>query len=427
MRKALFLLCVGSISFLQVSFGAGFSIFEQGAGPMAMAGAFTARADDPSAIFFNPAGITQLDGTQISVGITLIKPSSTLTDPYGREWDSDNQTFYPPNLYITHQLNDRFSLGLGFGAPYGLGMKWDNNKNFIYRYLVEEVNVASYYFNPVFAYDINDHFSIGGGLTYVLSDVDYAAAVDMTQLSQALSASLGMEIVLPDGHMKLEGDSGSGEIGFNIGIQAKFEPVRLGFVYRSEVDCSYEGNAKFNVTPTGYGAQIDTIVDGYFPDTKGETDITMPASASFGVAYDFTENFSMEFDVNWMGWSSYESLDLAFENEGIPDKSQNKDWDDVFSYRLGARYLPTEKIRLFAGYYFDESPVPDNTLDPILPGADRHSFQIGAGYDFGNIVIEGAYQALMFDDRETTTNYLGIDGKYESFSNLFGIQLTYKI
>ncbi len=126
-----------------------------------------------------------------------------------------------------------------------------------------------------------------------------------------------------------------------------------------------------------------------------------------------------------MGWSSYDSLDIDFEFAGLPDVSQRKDWDDVMSYRLGLHYDATEQVSLFGGFYFDESPIPDDTLDPILPDADRYSFQIGAGYDFGNLSLQGSYMYLAFEDRETTSNYRGINGSYESQTHIFGVQLGY--
>lgn len=407
--------------------GAGFSIFEQGAAATGMAGAFTARADDPTAVFFNPAGITQLEGTHFSIGATLIAPEATLTDPYGNEWDSDKQVFVPPTLYATHRVSDMISLGFGFGAYYGLGMKWDNNDDFIYRTLVNEVNIKSYFFNPVAAFALGENISVAGGMYYVKSEVDYAAAIDLGPLSAALSQQLGTTITLPEGELILEGDNGSGDYGYNLGFQAKFNPWRFGVTYRSEVECEYEGDAAFNVTPTGYGATIDGIVATMLPDTKGNTAITLPASASVGIAYDVTEKLSVEFDLNWMGWSSYESLDLDFENATTPDKSQPKDWDDVYSYRLGTRYIASDAVEIYAGYLFDESPIPDKTLDPILPDADRHSVQIGAGYRIGSVMIQGSYMALFFNDRETTTNELGVNGDYESFAHLIGMQLSYSL
>lgn len=401
--------------------GAGFSIFEQGAAATGMAGAFTAHADDPSAIFYNPAGITQLEGTQISLGVTLIKPSAEMKayNPYTQswseqEWETDDQVFVPPNFYVTHKLMDNLSLGFGYGVYYGLGVDWSKNSDFPYVELIKEVNLQSNFLNPVAAFQINENISVAAGIFYVLSTVDYKRELGLTEPNDP-----------NNGEMKLDADNGSGDFGFNLGFHGNFGQFRAGLTYRSEVECGYEGSADFDVPASA--APL-------FPDQDGRTTITMPASASLGFAYFATDALSVEFDLNWMGWSSYESLDIDFSQETfhpatgdpvVADTSQIKDWDDVFSYRLGMRYLATDALSIYAGYLYDESPVPDNTLDPILPDSDRQSVQVGAGYKIGDLKIDASYMALFFEDRETTTNIHHANGQYENFAHLFGLQFTY--
>ncbi len=405
------------------AWGAGFSIFEQGAAATGMAGAFTAHADDPTAVFYNPAGITQLEGTQISLGVTLIKPSAEMHayNPYTQEWseqewETDDQVFLPPTFYVTHKLMDNLSLGFGFGVHYGLGTDWSNNDDFPYVELVKKVDLQTKYMNPVAAFKINDNFSVAAGIYYVLASVEYSRELGITEPNDP-----------NNGEMKLDADNGSGDFGFNLGLHGDFGQFRAGLTYRSEVDCGFEGTADFDV-PGGMG------LEPLFPDQDGSTTITMPASASLGLAYFATEAFSVEFDLNWMGWSSYDSLDIDFSQETthpatgepvVEDTSQLKDWDDVFSYRLGMRYNATDALSIYAGYLYDETPVPDKTLDPILPDSDRQSVQIGAGYKIGSLKIDASYMALFFDDRETTTNIYYANGQYEIFAHLFGLQFTY--
>ncbi|MGB3977083.1 MAG: OmpP1/FadL family transporter [bacterium] len=418
-------LCTLSL-FVPAIFSAGFSIYEQGATAMGMAGAFTAKADNPSAIFYNPAGISQLEDTQIAVGMTAIPPKSKMEDPYGRTWETEDQVFWIPNVYLTHHLNDDWNLGLGIFAPYGLGMDWSGEKYFVYRYLLRDVSIESIYVSPVVSYRFLDDWSVAAGALWVKSKVSYKAAIDMTNVADALSAALGTTIILDDSDMTLKGDNDSGDWGFNLGVHGQIDRVHLGLSYRSKVKCGYEGNANFYVPESGYGPAVDSIIRNYFPDTKGRTEMTMPETIAVGLGYDVTEKFYTEFDVLWMGWSSYKSLDIDFEFAGLPDVSQKKDWKDVLSYRLGLHYQATDQISVFGGVYYDTSPVPDETLDPILPDADRYSMQIGAGYDFGNLNLRGSYMYLQFKDRETTTNYRSINGAYESNAHMFSVQATYK-
>lgn len=112
-----------------LSNGAGFLIYEHGAAAMAMAGAFISVANNPSAIWHNPAGIAFLKGTQFSLGTTLIWPKNSLElmnwpVPTQRNWEGLAQVFYPSNFYLTQSVGDKVTLGFGFFTPYGLGAKW---------------------------------------------------------------------------------------------------------------------------------------------------------------------------------------------------------------------------------------------------------------------------------------------------------------
>ncbi|MBN1296328.1 outer membrane protein transport protein [bacterium] len=405
--------------------GAGFSVYEQGATATGMAGAFAAKADDATAVFYNPAGISQLEGTHLSVGLTWIPPETEMTDPYGGTWETESQDFLVPNLYLTHGFNDTVAIGLGIYAPFGLGMDWTKDDDWIYRYLVKDVSVESMYVNPVISFSLNENWSVAAGAIWVASDVEYVAAVDMTPVEIALSEAMGMDFTLPDSELRLEGDNENGDWGYSLAIHGTINRFHLGLAYRSAVECGYIGDATFDVPASGYGSTVDGLINGFFPDTQGTTSIEMPASIQLGLGYDVTDAFYVEFDVLWHGWSSYKSLDIDFEEPSLTDVQQTKDWDDVMSYRLGLYYQMTDQAAIFGGYYFDETPIPDRTLDPILPGADRNSFQVGASYDFGGLKLEGSYMALLFDDRETTTNYRDVNGKYESSTHIFSAQVSY--
>lgn len=408
-----------------IALGSGFSVYEQGATSTGMASAFAAKADDATAVFFNPAGISQLEGTTISLGLSVIPPESEFTDPYGGHWETADQTFLVPNLYLTHELNESFDLGFGVFTPYGLGMDWSENEDFIYRYLVKDVTIQSTYVQPVLSYSLNENWAIAAGALYVISNVEYVAAIDMSEISAGLSNAMGMDINLEDSEMTLDGDNGSGSWGYSLALHGKMDRLHLGLAYRSSIECEYDGEATFNIPASPYGSTVDSIVKTYLPDTGGDTKIEMPATVQVGLGFDITDKLYAEFDVLWHQWSTYDSLDIDFEADVLPDVAQRKDWDDVMSYRLGLYYQATDALSLFGGYYYDETPVPDDTLDPILPCADRNSFQFGAGYDFGQFEIQGAYMYLMFDDRETTTNYRGINGDYEGRTHILSAQVSY--
>ena len=157
--------------------GSGFLIYEHGAAAMAMGGAFVAIANNPSAIFHNPAGIAFLKGTQISAGPTLIFPSGyhlaaqLARSASQQDWKQRSAWFYPTNFYLTQSLGDRVTVGFGFFSPYGLGSKWAKENPL--RYLGYEDDMKTFFFNPTIAFKLTNEFSVGVGVSYIYSTVNF--------------------------------------------------------------------------------------------------------------------------------------------------------------------------------------------------------------------------------------------------------------
>jgi long-chain fatty acid transport protein len=152
--------------------GSGFLIYEHGAAAMAMAGAFTSLAKDPSALWHNPAGLAFLEGTQIMGGATFIFPSGSVEFPDypgSPSYDQVHKIFYPPNFYISHQLSDKTVIGLGVTSPYGLGIEWPEPETFPWRYLGTKSDMITFCVNPAVAFKLTDRFSLGLGVSFIYS------------------------------------------------------------------------------------------------------------------------------------------------------------------------------------------------------------------------------------------------------------------
>ncbi|TFG86956.1 MAG: hypothetical protein E4H17_03745, partial [Gemmatimonadales bacterium] len=146
---------------------AGYSIYEQGAAALGMAGAATASVNDASAVFFNPAAMTRLDGTRFYVGASALQPVTKFTgqDPYpGSAGSADmvRQTFYPPTVYATHSWAKRWAAGIGINSPFGLGVEWDP-ETFAGRYLVTKADLEGLNASLCLAYAPNEKWSFAAG------------------------------------------------------------------------------------------------------------------------------------------------------------------------------------------------------------------------------------------------------------------------
>ncbi len=384
----------------------GFSIFEQGARAMGISGAFAARAADLSAVFHNPAGLAQLYGTHFQSGTTLINltPEFTHAGTYTQA-KTVNQWFYPSTLYAGTRLNDKIFVAFGFMTPFGLGMKWQDD--WIGKHIIKEINLETFNFNPMIAYNLTDKINIGIGLQYSFARATlnrYAA------------------FLIPD--IAIEGN-GHG-YGYSAGIQYKAdEKWTFGISYRSKMKLGINGDAVFTYAYSD--AASLAALQAQYPNGPAGLDITTPQVLCTGVNFMPTEKISAELNINYLGWSSYDELVIAFEDPALGLSVAEKSWNDVYAFRFGVEYYYDETWTLRAGGYYDQSPVDDEYLEPMLPDADRNGITVGVGWKSGKMQVDAAYLHIFVNDRTTSTSAVDFNGSYKNAANLFGLSFSYKL
>lgn len=400
-----------------IVFGGGFQINEHGARAMGMAGAFTGLANDPSAIYYNPAGLSILNGTQISAGLTLIKPAATFRGPSPSvtEYEVKESYFTPPNFYVTHKLNNDIGLGFGMNTPYGLGTEWD--ENWVGRYLAVDTEIRTFFFYFSAGYKINDILMIGVGLNYVYGDVKINRKNSLAPFSG-------------DADITLEGD-GTG-IGFNLGILLKpVENFSIGIAYRSKVDIEFEGTAE-TVAPE----ELAPIL----PSGNISAPLTTPDNITLGLAFSLTKCLTLTTDFQYIGWSTYDKLEVTFndvidENGEKLVSSDTRDYENTFILRGGFEYLVMENLHLRGGLLYDNNPVQDKYVEPTLPDSDRIGFNLGFGYQLTECLkFDMSYLFLRFSERTITDSEISYSngdapftGVYNSTAHLIGANFSYNL
>lgn len=395
----------------------GFAIFTQGASSFGQGAATIAHSDDPSAIFFNPALINKLDGTQIQLGTTLLFPKRKfLSDFSGDAFKTKSDVFYPSTIFITHKFNDNISAGLGVFNPFGLGTEWPDDWEG--RYITTNAEMQTYNINPAVSYQITPDIAIAGGVNFLFLDAKLENKIN-------LPALYGFS---QDGRQRFKGD-GTG-VGYNIGILIEpIKDVSIGFSYRSKIKVDIDGKVTHSL-PEG-----DPFV--LFPDTSGSTKITLPAQAHAGIFYKGLDPLMLEVALRWEGWSSYDRLKITLDQPvgGSTVSNVPKNWKDTYSVSIGGKYLLNEKISLLAGYLYSGNPVPDSTFEPSVPDANTHLFTLGTSIKQKSFKIDLAYGYQKLQDRNKN-NSVGdpisglpaftVNGKYKSDLHMLGISLTYK-
>lgn len=407
------------------AFGSGFLIPEQGAKASAMAGAFAATADDPSAIFYNPAGIAQQREIAALAGTTLINftnefvgdPNSPVTS--GVEAKYNRHTFNIPNMYAIYPIGQNLTLGVGVFAAFGLRTDWADP--FPGRYISKDADLKTTSVQPTVAWQTSDgRLAIGGGVEY------RRARVILNANRMALNPFNGR--IYDVANTRLVSDYGS-DIGFNAGILYKTagDRWRFGLAYRSAMDIDLEGEAQITQILTG-NQQFDLVVGSQLPpDQSINTTLPFPEIVSLGAAFSPTENWDFEFDIIRTGWDRFEALDVEFETTPAASFRREQNWEDSSSYRLGVNHNATANWDVRFGFLYDENPQPVEAVSPLLPDSDRLGGSIGAGFHAGPLTIDGSLLVLHFKDRDTQgRNPEQFDGLYQTDALLWSVNLGYR-
>ncbi len=343
----------------------GFALQDWSARGAALAGGLVARGGDASAVAFNPAAITELEGTQIMVGIEVVVPYNTIEysidggSTYHRQ-NASNQAFFIPHGYVTHKLNDNFSLGLGMFSRFGLGNKypsdWAGSANVTY------VNLLTSTVNPVIAYRVNDMLSLAAGVEIS------GAMVDLKQNNQEFALS-----------SRLKNKGIEYGFGFNLAAHVRFnEQWSAGLTYRSGVDYSFDGELS---ATSPFFPMLGHSSTNYISD--GATTLSLPQEIKLAVAYAPTDKLSFEAGVGYYGWSSYKDLDLTIDNPLPPFFNSYianpKEWRDTWMFGFSAEYQLYDWLALRAGIAYETSPIPESHIEYMAPSNGRFKYSVGVG------------------------------------------------
>ncbi len=420
------------------AFAAGFSIIEQsvsGLGTAFSGGA--AAAEDASTIFFNPAGMTLLEGQQVLAGMHVIVPSAkfdsdgannALAGPIGGGNGGDGGVVKPvPNFFYAANLGTGWSLGLGICAPFGLSTEYD--KDWVGRYHGVESEVMTININPSVAYRVNDNLSVGAGVS-----AQYMAA-NLTSMVDFGLATLGASDPRSDIYADMNADDWG--YGFNLGLLYEFDKnSRIGAAYRSRITHKLKGDVDFSLQNQAYLATFGlagTAVAS-FPDQDISADLTLPASASLSAYHQFSAEWALMADVTWTEWSSFEELVIEFDG-ALADSVTTENWEDNWRYSIGTTYAPSDRLKLRLGLAYDESPIPSARYrTPRIPGNDRFWTAFGVGYQITrNMNLDFGYAHLFVKDAKIDKTLADaenlsrgtLQGEYDSSVDIASLQLTY--
>jgi long-chain fatty acid transport protein len=390
------------------AFGLGIRIADQNPFATARGNAFTATADNPSAIYYNPAGITQLEGTRALLGAYAITLEAKVDLDAGggnsRFSSTNDELQFAPQLYLTYKpKNSRVAIGLGVYAPYGFGLEYPDDTPF--RTLAHKGNIAYLTVNPVLAWQITDTLSVAVGAT-----INYARA----ELEQGVLA--------PGDSFRFKGDATA--YGFNGGIM--WNPHKMhhfGISYRSATTMEFSGHTHLRTDPFTVATPFGPFrVAGIDREEDASTRFHFPQNIVVGYSFRPTENWNFEINVDWTDWDSLDTLNLR---QASGDVALPFNWESSFFYEFGVtRKLPCN-FSVSAGYIYSENSVPNESFNPIVPDSNRHIFSAGIGQRFEHFDWDLAYE-FAYGPSRTIAQGSPADGTYQFRSHAITLSAGYR-
>ena len=362
--------------------GAGYALYEGSARGNVDAAGLAAGGGEPGALYFNPATITDLDGTQIQLGFSAIYPRGDVetTNPYTGEklrTETDENLWNIPSIFVTHAINDSLVFGFGAFARYGLGAEidpdWPGRYN-SYKAIIQAVDL-----NPNLAWKVNDKLSVSAGVTIRHFDIELAQKIDAAGLVGARRRNDPAPSPY-DIDQNLHGDDVG--FGFDLGIQYRpVESLALGAAYHSRIKFEVEGDAKWDKP-----AAVNAFAPAFFNDTGFSSVNWNPDLIMLAAAWDATERLTLAAGLTCTMWSVYDDLVIEFDTPALAGRDRVesvKGWHDAWRAAFSASYALTDAFTARAGYVYDNSPLNGAHVDYLVPADNRHILGLGLGWDEG--------------------------------------------
>jgi long-chain fatty acid transport protein len=414
MNKLLSFTALAAVLAVADAQAAGFHLREQSAAAQgnAFAGA-TAGAENNSYAYFNAAGLTRQKGTQLNAGGTYIAPEAsagnirnTDTGAGGETGDVHNvvHSAVAPNGTVSHQLNDKVTLGLSLNVPFGMITKYNDNWAGSAHGNTSKVTTVTT--TPMAAYKATDKLSLGVGLP-----VEYVRA--------RLTSRAG-------GVYDTAAHGSTVDVGYQLGAMYEFDDkTRVGMGYRSEMKHKIKGKIESDMPSSYYNQDI-------------HADLDLPAMFSVGAYHELNEKWAIMAEYQRVFWSSFDRLDFVGEDSTRPDQlylsRTYENWRDANFYSIGASYQIDSQWKARFGLAYDEAAVKLAGRTPRIPDSNRIWYSVGLGYQYNaNLSFDMAFTYIDAKDAVVDTanskNSITTPNVYAEYSNsvkMWGLSLNYK-
>ncbi len=351
--------------------------------------AFTALADDGSAIYYNPAGLPQISSTETKGGVNFIHPDLKYTNSNNNVRSESTRKAIGANLFYVKPSRERWRLGFGLYSPFSRIA--DYQANAAVQSPLNTANQSSLFLRvdaaPTLAYQVNDQLSIGGSA--------------IISYGKTESDSWGLD----------EYGNGYGMTG-QIGILWQALPsLRIGLNYRGQE----------TIHMTGHGQSTLGTFPGAPIDGRYTQDVKYPATFSAGVAWQITSKWLLSTAYENEMWSYVKEVAREYANTRVVNTLNAKDTNN---YRVGVVYTPTSTHHFFCGYSYMKAAVPANNISPAQPDYNTNIAAIGYRYLKNQWRFDVAYEHAFLNKRASQS--AAFPGTYQGNNQQLLLDVSYR-
>lgn len=348
----------------QVAGAEGFAINEWSAEGVAMGGARMFAEDDAANVAYNPASITKVKGEVMKSSSTYLSPHGNykLYDGAGKEIEDGKNVVHAGwavGSYYVKQINDKEWFGIGAFPRFAMVSEFERGSKASSNAFFSKLNGVSV--TPTYAYKFDKKWSAAVG-----AEINY---VGLELQKNSYDPRVQMNV----GATQTEGESYA--LGWNAAANYAFDDKNeIGVVYRSRITHSLEADFKL------YPVTGDKIT----ADAYGV--VTLPDSWDIGYNHKFDKKTRLELKATRTNWSTYDALNISLSNHSVPnvlpsDVNSAKNWESGWRYAIGLEHNLSDKYTVMAGFAFDESSIPSDGGDFMVPTGLRRTYSIGARYN----------------------------------------------
>jgi long-chain fatty acid transport protein len=406
----------------------GYMTPHQTARGLGLSNAVTAGVNDASAVYYNPAALSEVRGDNLLVSGSYANLQNSVENNGRKSTNKHDDNFLASFFANYHIPGSDFTLGIGTYAPFGLATEY--GKDSFTRFAAIDAELKTIYVTPALSWNPSSYFSVGAGLSFVHASAVFSRALCLDPFSFCMQ-SLGLE-----GRVRLTDTADA--FAYNLGLLIKpTDNLKFGFSYRSRVDLRFDNaDAKF----TG-SFSTPTVKANVSP-------LPLPPVINAGLFWQITPSWGAEFVYEHTRWSEFKNFTVTLSptpiflplGAPIPGFKLPEDWKNTSTLRLGSYYALNKNWELRAGMALEETPIPNKTLNPAIPDADKLTLNAGVGYTWERFSIDLGYMAVFYKTRRITNDELeglpataplffaGAPGKdkYQTFVNFVTLSIGYR-